>query len=99
MVRDQKRRGLTPLRFITWIGDRNVANEIGPAIPRTFAHFEQHVRHISNRTAATIVCALIDREQPAVRQKTESISVAQSPRDELELTSVFVATHYRRGAR
>ena len=78
---------------------RPATHEIGPAVPGSRQHLIQEIRAIGDRAAAPIVGALIGGKQAAVGQEAESVSVAQPPRDQFEISAVGIAPHHRGGTR
>src|SRR5438477_7819399 len=78
------------------IGYRASGNEIRPSIPCARSHLKQYIGTIRQGTTAALVGALISGQQTAIWQKTQSISVAKSPCDQLKLAAIEIAAHHGR---
>ena len=59
---------------------------------------QKHIGHVANRATAAVVRALVHGEQSAVRKEAKPVGVSESPRNQLQITAVFVAAHDGRGA-
>src|SRR5260370_4948190 len=75
------------------VSNRHAVDEIRPAIPRFLLHDAQKVGGVAHRAAPTVVRPLVHSQQSTIGQKADTVRIAQSPGNELELGTVRTASH------
>src|SRR4051812_24930359 len=85
MICEEELRPLFERSFI--VRDGNAADEIGPAIPRTWCNLPEQIRRAPDWTAAAFVIAIIG-DIELVTEECEAKRIAQTPGDEFRLAAL-----------
>ncbi len=99
MIGEQEGRLRAAGRLEPGVGHRDVSDEVGPAVPGALAHLEQQIGRVADRPTTPVVGALVDRQQPAVRQEAQPEGVAHPPGHQFQVAAVEVTAQHCRAAR
>src|SRR5512143_3094588 len=85
---------LAPMPFLApeWIVEPDARGEIGPAIPCSLFDLVKIIRIIHDVTTPAFIHAVLAGKETTVRIEGYSVRISQSPRDDFEIASIWVAT-------